>query len=110
MGGMNDVGGDNQVVIDELAAQRVVGDDAADLGGREKHHLRTRRREPAIDRGLIGQVDLPTRHGQDLDPLAREPAHQRAADHAAMAGDKNRLSLQSKWHGRHQLSSVAAAI
>ena len=42
MGGVDHIGRDDQIVVEEFAAQRVVGDDAADLCRRQKHHLRTR--------------------------------------------------------------------
>ena len=78
------------------AAQRVVGDDAADLRGRQKHALRAHLREPAGHRGLIAQIDLAALDREQFDIFLAEPAQQRAADHAAMAGNEDRLALQLK--------------
>src|SRR5882672_1211476 len=47
MRGVNHIGRDDQIVIEEFTAQGVVGDDATDLRRRQKHRLRPRFREPA---------------------------------------------------------------
>ena len=53
------IGRNRQIVVEEFGAQRVVGDDAADLGRRQKHHLRARlAANQSVDRGLIAQIDL----------------------------------------------------
>ena len=52
------IGRDRQIVVEEFGAQRVVGDDAADLGRGQKHHLRALGGKPFVDRRLIAQVDL----------------------------------------------------
>ena len=67
MRGVDHVRRDHQIVVEEFGAQRVVGDDAADLGRRQKHHLRTLGGEPAVDRGLIAQIGLAARRRQQLD-------------------------------------------
>ena len=92
---------DRQIVVEEFGAQRVVGDDAADLGGREKHRLRTPGGEPSVHRGLIAQVELAPSSRDELDTLLRKPAYERRSDHAAMPGDENRLALQLKRNACH---------
>ena len=49
-----------------------------------------------VDRGLIAQIDLAALDRQQFDVFLAEPAHQRAADHAAMPGNEDRLALQLK--------------
>ena len=109
MRGVDHIGGDDQIVVDEFAAQRVVGDDAADLRRRQKHRLRALFREPAEHRGLVAQIDLAARHGQQFDVLLRQPAHQRAADHAAMAR-RRRPSCLSAQTGFLPLATSRRAI
>ena len=75
MRGLDHVGRDRDVVVDELGAQRVVGDDAADLRRRQEYHLRLARREPVEHRSLTAQIELAARSGQQVDILTREPAH-----------------------------------
>ena len=70
---MDHIGRNRQIVVEEFGAQRVVGDDAADLGGGQKHHLRTLGGEPLVDRGLIAQIGLAAARGQQFDVL-RAPA------------------------------------
>ena len=101
MRGVDHIRRDRQIVVEEFGAQRVVGDDAADLGRRQKHHLRAFGGEPLVDRGLIAQIDLAARRCQQFDILPRQPAHQRRPDHAAMAGDEDRLAFQLKRNACH---------
>ncbi len=98
---MDHIRRNHQIVVEEFGAQRVVGDDAADLGGREKHHLRALGGEPAVDRGLIAQIGFAAARRQQFDIFRRQPAYQRRADHAAVAGDVDRLALQLKRQPRH---------
>jgi len=95
------VGRNRDVVVDELGAQRVVGDDAADLGGGEEDHLRAHAREPVEHGRLVAEIDLAAVHGDEPDLFPREPAHQRGSDHAAMAGDVDALALQLKRYACH---------
>jgi hypothetical protein len=94
--GLDHIGCDDQVVVEELAAQRVVGDDTTDLRCRQKHRLRPHLRKPAEHRGLIAQIDFASAHRQQFDVLLRQPAHQRRADHPAMAGHEYGLAFQLK--------------
>ena len=106
---MDHVRRDREVVVEELRAQRVVGDDAADLGGREKHHLRPLAREPIEHRGLVAEIELASISREQFDILAGQPPHQRAADHAAMAGDEDRLAFQLKRNACHWPTSRLAS-
>ena len=56
--GVDHVRRDRQIVVEEFGAQRVVGDDAADLRRRQKHHLRALGRR-TIDRPRPGRADRP---------------------------------------------------
>jgi hypothetical protein len=63
------------------------------FAGREEHDLRSPGREPLGHRGLVAQIDFAARHRLQLDILPREAAHQRGANHAAMARDENSLAF-----------------
>ena len=100
--GVDHIGRDDQIVVEKLGAQRIVGDDAADLGRRQKHRLRAFGREPAKHRRLIAQIDLAARDGQQFDIFLRKPAHQRGPDHAAMPGNEDRFAFQLKRSSCHR--------
>ena len=100
--GVDDVRGNRDVVVDELGAQPVVGDDTADLCRGEKDHLRPHLREPVEHGGLVAQIDLAAIGRDETHVLRREPARERAADHAAMAGDIDAFALQLKWCACHR--------
>ena len=89
---MHDIRFDQEVVVEELGGARVVREDAADGRGGDEDRLRAMARHPRLDVGLAAQVELRVRHGEQFATLAREPAHQRRADHAAMPGDPDALS------------------
>ena len=108
VGGVDDVGRDREIVVEEFGAQRVVGDDAADLGRRQEDRLRAFGGKPSVHRGLIAQIDLAARRRQQFDVFLRQPAHQRGADHAAMAGDEDRLAFQLKRGSCHWRSPACA--
>lgn len=48
--------------------------------------------------GLVEQVELAARDRQDVAVLARQPAHDRRADHAAMPGDEHPFSPEIEDH------------
>ena len=106
MGGLNDVGRDDNVLVDEFGAQRVVGNDTADLRSGVKHHLRLGLCKPRVHCRLIAQIDLASRHCNNCDILARKTPHQRTADHPAMTRDKDGLSFQVEGCGGHLKSHI----
>ena len=55
--GMNDIGLDCQIVVNEIGGEGVVGIDAADLGGGKDDGVRTILLEPDFDANLIAQID-----------------------------------------------------
>ena len=55
---VNHVRADDEIVVEEFGAQRVVGDDAADLCRRQEHRLRLVDGEPVEYGGLIAQIEL----------------------------------------------------
>jgi hypothetical protein len=89
---VNDVGGDHQILVDEVGRIAVVGMDAADPPGRQEDGVRPRRRHPGLGLRLPRQVDLLARDREDFAAFAGEAAHDGAADHAAMAGDPHALA------------------
>ena len=95
-GTVNQVGLDHQVLVDEVGAQRVVGVDAADDGGRNENEVGFLPGQKGMRRGLIEQVQRGTVTGQDVSVAGLfQPAHQRGADHAAMTGD---VDLRGSFH------------
>ena len=78
-GGVDDVGLDHQVVVEELGRVGVVGEDAADLGGGDEHGLRPASRHPALDRGLPRQVDLGARSAVRISQPSRASRRTSAA-------------------------------
>ena len=90
-GRLNDVGFDQEVLVEEFGRVGVVGVDAADLGRREVDLGRALFGEKGFDGGLVGQVEFGVGAGDEMGVAgAFEGAHQGGADHAAMAGDVNR--------------------
>lgn len=73
---------------------RVVGENAADLGGTDKDRLRPRVVHPLLDLPLPREVDRFALDRQHLTVLTGKPAQQRAANHAAMARDPDFLAPQ----------------
>ena len=67
MGGVDHVRGDGEIVVEEFGAQRVVGDDAADLCRRQKHSLRLVGGKPVEHCGLIAQIDLAASEREQFD-------------------------------------------
>src|SRR5215831_8180276 len=57
--------------------------------------------EPAIDCGLVAQVNAIAGHSQQLAFLLRKPTHQCRAHHATMTGDEYPASFQRKDRPRH---------
>ncbi len=79
-----------QVLADEVGRIAVVGVNAADPGGGEKHVVRPRLGEKGIHRRRIGQVQLPVGAGnQVLVALRLEPAEDGGTHQPAVAGDVN---------------------
>ena len=74
MSRVDHIGCNRQVVVEEFGAQRIIRDNAADLGCGQQHNLRPLFREPAEHRRLIAQVEFVTSYRQQLDVLAREPS------------------------------------
>ena len=101
---VDEVVGDRQVLVQELRAVGVVGVDAADLGRRDEdvgglRALRGRRAWLAASCRSSS-----ARSGASTLRVAgrRQAPHQRRADHAAGAGDQDRLVLAR--HARRPLT------
>jgi len=107
MGCVDHIGRDDQVVVEKFAAQRVVGDDAADLGRRQEHRLRALGGEPFVDRSLIAQIDLGTRERLEFDVFLRQPA---LADSAARSLGWLRTLLVEKYYFDWFNEKVVAAL
>ena len=105
MRGVHHRGVNQHVVVDELGRPGRVGHDAADGAGDEVDVLGPVGAEPVVDRGLVAQVELVARCGQDVAGAARlEQPHERGSDEPAMAGDEGpgvlvhaRVLLDGSW-------------
>ena len=87
---MHHRGVNHHVVVDEFRRPRRVGHDAADGAGDEIDVLGPVGPEPVVDRGLIAEIELIARGGQDvLEAELFEPPDDGGANQAAMAGDEN---------------------
>jgi len=87
---MEDVDLDQQVFVNELAAIDIIGVNAANLGGGEKHDIRAFLGEEARGRRLIEQIEFGV-GAQNQVGVALRPqgAHQGGTHQAAMASDVN---------------------
>ena len=86
--GLDDVGFDHQVFVDELRRVGVVGVDAADLGSGEVDLFGLFGSKEGVDGSLVGQIKLGVGAGDDvLAPGGLELADDGRADHATVAGD-----------------------
>ena len=99
IGLVEDVGLHHQVFVDELAALDVVGVDAADFGGGEKHDVRAFRGEEAGRRRLIEEIKFSVGAQHQVFIAVRpQRAHQGRTDQAAMASDIN-FGVEMEGHG-----------
>ena len=86
---LNDIRLNHEIIEKKIRGVRVIRKDSADLGGGEDDHIRFGPRHPLPNVVLLAQIDIATVHRQDFRVFAREPAHDRRANHATMAGDPN---------------------
>ena len=87
VGGVDQIRLDLEVVANEVGRVRVVGGNAADLGGGHKDVLRPLAREEAIHGRPVAQIDCAARRRQDVGVAAcSQRAADRGADEAARAG------------------------
>ena len=90
VGGVDDVGLDHQVLVDELGRIGVVGMDAADLGCRQIDLVDAMGGEEGVDGMLVGEIERVATGSEEVGAAQRlQPAHDGRADHAAMAGDED---------------------
>ena len=86
--GVHDGAVDHHVVVDELGRPGAVGHDPADRAGHEEHVLRPVRLEPVRHLGLIAQVELLTRGGEDVgEALGFESTNDGRTDQARVTGN-----------------------
>ena len=79
---------DHQVLVDELCAVGVVGEDAAHLGRRDHHHGRLLGGIEGAYRRLVEQLEFLVGTGDDVRVATRlQPAVDARTDQATMAGD-----------------------
>ena len=93
----------------ELHRVGVVGQDAADLGGRQHDVPRAGLGEEVEDGVAVAQVELGRRATDEVgEPRRLEPAPHGRADHAAMSGDVRRgLAVERAGDERRLLTAVA---
>jgi hypothetical protein len=87
---LDHVGLDREVLVDEVGRVAVVGEDAADLGRGEEYRLGLFLREEIAHRARVDQVELGVAAGDEVAVALRlEPAQERRAGQAAVAGHKD---------------------
>ena len=87
---LDEVGLDLQVLVEEVGALHVVGQDAADLGRSDEDEVRALRVQEIEDGALVEQVELGARARDELGVARRlQRTLDGAAHHAAVAGDKD---------------------
>src|SRR6185503_4690225 len=97
MSGVYDSRVDQHVVVDEFRRPVGIREDAAHSSSNEINVVGTVRAEPVVDGGLVAEIQLCARGGQDvLDALRLQAAQNGRTDQPAVAGDENA--------GRHALS------
>jgi hypothetical protein len=92
MGGLDAIERDGEIVGNEVRRIGRVGMNAADPCGRQEHGIGLVRDEPALCRILTGEIERVALGGDHLATLRLQAAHQRRADHAAVAGDEDALA------------------
>eukprot|EP01136_Pigoraptor_vietnamica_P011332 Opistho-1_new@50086 len=94
VGPVDEIGLDQEVLVQEVGAGPIVGGDAADLG--RSHHavLGSVFCEERVDGSLVEQVQLFARGRQDAGVSRRlQSAHERGPHHAAVAGNEDAGAL-----------------
>ncbi|MCY1293835.1 hypothetical protein D9M68_575460 [compost metagenome] len=92
MGGLDEVGLDHQVLVDEVGRIAVVGMNAAHLGRRQIDLVDAMDLEIVLYLRLVEQVQLVAAGGKDVGVAQRlQTADDGRADHTAMAGNENGL-------------------
>ena len=86
---VDDIGLDHQVLVDEVGRIAVVGEDAADLGGGEDHHVGPFGLQEGADVGLAGKIERLAVAGDDGGTAAFQLAQDGAAHHAPVAGEED---------------------
>jgi len=90
MGGSNEVGFDREIVTDEISREFVVGQDAADARGCDKHVLGFLAGEESLSGLRVSQVEFGVSAGDEVCVAGCDQcAAQGGADQAAVAGDKD---------------------
>lgn len=94
-GRMNQVGGNHEVLINEVCGVGAVGVDATDFGGGNHHGIRASVGDEGVHGGLGKQVQFLTRGGVELylRVAGGDGANQGTTDHASVACDENGLSF-----------------
>ena len=88
--GVDAVQRDHHVFVEEFHRIGDAGADAADMAGEMEDEVDFVLGKIAIDRRLIAQIELARRRRQQICvAVAAQPRDQRAADHAARAGDQD---------------------
>ena len=105
----DDIERDRQIDGDEIGGKSVVGMNAADQSGGQESRIRPHLRQPVLGGRLIGQVERAPLGDQDLRAFIGQPAHNRRAHHAVMAGDINALAGKIEQRGRGQRFSLNCA-
>ncbi len=110
VGGVDDVSFDEQVVVEKVRGEGIVGAQSPHAPGREKNDLRTLRGHPVFDLGLASQIDACAAGiAEQSARFALESAHHGAAHHAVLTGDPGAFIAQIEDHRRTPISTATAS-
>ena len=109
MCGVDQVGLDDEVVIEEVGGTARVSQNAAHLRCGDDHGMRAFALDVGMGRSLVAQIQCVAGGGQDFAVFRGEPPDDGRSHHAAMTGDENARSGRIEQHfSRH--GSYAAPI
>jgi hypothetical protein len=99
VGSVDDIGGDQEIIVEEVGRQSIVGVDASHTARAEKNDLRPMRFHPIPNCGLASQVQPASpRIAQQVTRFTAESPHDSASDHSVLAGDPDHLVDEVKEH------------
>jgi hypothetical protein len=89
---MDNVGFDEQILVEKVGWQSIVGVYAAYAASGQENDLRAMRSHPTLDFGLAAKIQRSSaRIKQQVTRFASKPPHDSAPDHAVLTSDPDKL-------------------